>query len=125
MVSTWKRTDENGSINWRVYSNKLSVFFYFNVENIDLDELLKHFNDNSREFNLPSAGWKLPFKMQKSDAEGWNYDYFKRVETVCCKIFFKNGKMENFQERFTNSKILKICFIFVKKYKVTMRKFFR
>ena len=74
MVSTWRSTNENGSMTWRAHSNKLSVLFCFDDENIDLDELLKHFNYNAHEFNLPSAGWKLSFKMQKSDVERWNYD---------------------------------------------------
>ena len=73
LVSTWRSTNENGSMTWRAHSNKLSVLLYFDDENIDLDELLKHFHYNPREFNLPSAGWKLSFKMQKSDVERWNY----------------------------------------------------
>ena len=53
-----------------------------------LGKLLKFFNDNACEFNLDQMGWKLPFKMEIIDSEGWNYDYFKRVEFFCYKWLF-------------------------------------
>ena len=58
---TWRSIDENGSMIWRVYPNKLSILYYFNDENIDLEKTLKFFSENTRDFNLDQIGWKLPF----------------------------------------------------------------
>ena len=77
LAETWRSIDENGSMIWCVYHNKLSILYYFNDENIDLEKLLKCFTDNACEFNIDRMGWKLPFKIKITNSEDWNYDYFK------------------------------------------------
>ena len=39
-------------------------------------------NSLSRVYGLEDRGWKLPFKMQKSNSESLNYNYFKRMGFV-------------------------------------------
>ena len=43
------------------------------------------------EYGLERHGWKLPFKMQKSNSESWN-DCFKRVEFAVENFFFLGKK---------------------------------
>ena len=85
LIKTWRSVDQNGSMTWRVYPNKLSILHYFNNENIDLEKILKCFNENARDFNLDQKGWKLPFEMKMTNSEVWDNDYFKRVEFICYK----------------------------------------
>ena len=61
---------------------KFSILYYFNDENVDLKERLQYLNTLAINCNLSRKGWKLPFCMQTSVTEGWNYDYVKRVEFV-------------------------------------------
>ena len=53
--------------------------------NIDLEYILALLNSFAREYGLESRDWKLPFRMQKSNSESGNYDYFKRVEFIVKK----------------------------------------
>ena len=66
----------------------MSILCYFNDENIDLEYILALLNSFAREYGLESRDWKLPFRMQKSNSESGNYDYFKRVEFIVKKLFF-------------------------------------
>ena len=40
-IKTQRSVDKNGSMTWRVYPNKLSILYYFNDENFDLEKILK------------------------------------------------------------------------------------
>ena len=70
---------------WSIFNNEISILCYFNDENIDLEYILALLNSFAREYGLESRGWKLPFRMQKSNSESGNYDYFKRVEFIVKK----------------------------------------
>ena len=61
--------DENGSMTWLATSNKLSILYYFNIENLDLDYLLSLLNTFAREARFNSQDWKLPFTMNVTNAE--------------------------------------------------------
>ena len=78
----WRSTDKNDSMTWTVYANKISILYYFNDENINLEYILSTLNNFAPEQNLGRFGWKLPFRMQELDAEGWNRDFFKLVEFI-------------------------------------------
>ena len=64
---------------------KLSILYYFNDENINLENILKCFSENALDFNLDQIGWKLSFEMKMTNSEVWNNDYFKWVEYICYK----------------------------------------
>ena len=40
LVKSCRSIDENGSMIWSVYHSKLSILYYFNDENIDLEKRL-------------------------------------------------------------------------------------
>ena len=71
-INFWNVTDENDSITWLVTNEKISILFYFNSENLDLDYILSILNSMAREQRIDRMMLKLPFRMQKSDAESWN-----------------------------------------------------
>ena len=71
-INFWNVTDENDSMTWLVTNEKISILFYFNSENLDLDHILSILNSMAREQRIDRMVWKLPFRMQKSDAESWN-----------------------------------------------------
>ena len=54
--------DENSSMIWSATSKKLSILYYFNSENLDLDYLLSFLNAFAREARLDREGWKLHVK---------------------------------------------------------------
>ena len=56
LFETRRSIEENGSMIWHVYHNKLSILYYFNDENVDFEKLLKCFNDNACEFNIDQMG---------------------------------------------------------------------
>lgn len=61
--------DENVSMAWLATSDKLSVLYYFNIENLDLGYLLSLLNTFAREARFNSQDWKLPFAMNVTNAE--------------------------------------------------------
>ena len=83
MVNFWTTVDKNGSITWSVTRDKISILYYFNDEDINLENILSLLNTFARTYGLNSQGWKLPFRMQVSNSEHRKYDYFKRIEFIC------------------------------------------
>lgn len=80
-IQFWRSVDENGSMTWSATSDKLSILYYFNIEILDLNYLLSLLNAFACEVRLDRQGWKLPFKMNATNAEPWiNNDYLKRIE---------------------------------------------
>ena len=69
LVDFWRTIDENGNKTWAVYVNRISILYYFNDENIKLECIISVLKQFAREQNLGQFGWKLPFRMQKSDVE--------------------------------------------------------
>ena len=45
MVNFWCTVDENGSITWTVSNDEISILYYFNDENIDLQKILSLLNE--------------------------------------------------------------------------------
>ena len=45
LVDFWRNTDENSSMAWAVYANKISILYYFNDENINLEYILPLLNN--------------------------------------------------------------------------------
>ena len=85
LVNFWAEADENGSMAWNVMRDKISILYYFNDKNIDLEKMLFLLDKFAKTYGLNSRGWKLPFIMAVSDSEHWNYDYFKRIEFIVRK----------------------------------------
>ena len=81
-VDFWCTINKNGSMVWSIFNNKISILYYFNDENIDLEYILGLLNTFAGEYGLKSHGRKLPFKIQKSNFESWNYDCYKRIEFI-------------------------------------------
>ena len=67
---------------WTVSDNEISILYYFNDENINLQNILKLLNSFASSFGLDQRGWQLPFTMQTSDLETWSRNCYKRVEFV-------------------------------------------
>lgn len=82
ILNFWRTTAENGSMTWAVSENAISIFYYFNDENIDLQKILELLNSFAVAYCLNQHGWNLPFVLQTSDSETWNDNYFKRVEFI-------------------------------------------
>ena len=59
-IPFWRSVDENSSMTWSATSNKLSILYYFNSE--DLDYLLSLLNAFARDARLDREGWKLHVK---------------------------------------------------------------
>ena len=91
MVNFWTMVDENGSIIWTVMEDKISILYYFNDENIDLENSFSLLNNFAFKYGLDVQSWKIPFTITVSNSKHWNYDYFKRIEFVCRKRFFVFG----------------------------------
>ena len=72
IVNFWRKIDENGSMTWKISDNHISIFYYFNDENLDLQNFLDVLNFYASSFGLAQRGWKLPFTMQVSDSGTWN-----------------------------------------------------
>ena len=85
IVNFWTTVDENGSMSCTVTEDKISILYYFNDENIDLENILSLLNNFAFTYGLDAQDWKLPFTMTVSNSEHWNYDYFKRIEFICRK----------------------------------------
>ena len=88
LVNFWNAADENGSMTWTFTDQKISVLYYFNNKNINLQKMLSLLKSMAEACGLGSRGWKLPFVMQVSNSEHRNYDYFKRIEYVVKNDFF-------------------------------------
>ena len=78
----WRIIDENGRMTWTMSQYEISILYYFNDENTDLQKIIDLLNSLGDGYSLAQRGWKLPFKMQFSDPELWNCDYFKRIEFI-------------------------------------------
>ena len=77
IVNFWRTINENGSMTWTISDNQISILYYFNDENLDLQKNLYALNSYVSSFGVAEGGWKLTFKMQVSDSETWSKDYFK------------------------------------------------
>ena len=88
MVNFWTTVDEKGGMTWTVTKDKISISYYLNDENINLENILFILNNFAFTYWLDAQGWKLSFTMTVSHSEHWNYDYFKRIEFICRKCFF-------------------------------------
>ena len=82
-VNFWRTVEENVSMTWSIVDDNISILYYFNGENIDLEKILGLLNRLSYAYELER--WNLPLTMQKSNSEGWNYGYYKRVEFAVVK----------------------------------------
>lgn len=76
---------------WTISVSHISILYYFNNENLDLQKILDILNSYASSFGLAQRCWKLPFKMQVSDSETWNRNYFKRIEFVVGVLFLPAG----------------------------------
>ena len=101
LVNFWKTIDENGSMTWTNSDNHISILFLFINYSLNLQKFLNVLNSYVSSFGLAQRGRKLSFKMQVSDWETWNRDYFEIIEFVVRKWFFLGEKNGTF------SKILK------------------
>ena len=88
MVNFRTTVDENGSMTWTVTQDKISILYYSNNENINLENIFSLLNNSARTYEHDIQVWKLRFTMQVSDSEHWNYDYFKRIQIICRNDFY-------------------------------------
>ena len=84
----WTNVDENGCMTWRVTRNKISILYYFNDEKTDLEKILSILNCFAVKHGLDTRGLKLPFTMEVSKSEDWNYDYYKRIDFFIFSFLF-------------------------------------
>ena len=82
MVNFRTTVDVSGGMTWTVTQDKISILYYFNNENINLENILSLLNNSARTYGLDIQVWELRFTMQVSDSEHWNYDYFKKIEFI-------------------------------------------
>ena len=87
-VGFWTNVDENGCMNWRVTRNKISILYYFNDENTDLEKNFSILNCFAVKHGLDTRSLKLPFTMEVSKSEDWNYDYYKRIDFFIFSYLF-------------------------------------
>ena len=87
LVNFWTTAYENASMAWNVAHDRISIFYYFNDENIDLEQILSLLNNFDESDGLHIRCWKLPLVLQVSNSEHWNYDYFKSVEFIVRRWF--------------------------------------
>ena len=71
----FKDCDKNGSSTWCKSNDKFSIFYYHNDDEIDLKRKLNCLNLIANKFEISKKSWKLPFCMEKTIAEKWNYDF--------------------------------------------------
>ena len=48
--------------------NHVSILYYFNDENLDLQNILDVLSSYASSFGLAQRGWELPFTMQVSNS---------------------------------------------------------
>ena len=46
-------------------------------DNIDLEQILSLLNNVHETYGLHIRSWKLPFVLQVSNSEHWNYDFLR------------------------------------------------
>lgn len=85
LIDFWTMGDKNSSMMQEVSQNNISILYYFNDENVDLEIIFSLLNDFAQTYMFDFQGWKLPFTMTVSNSKDWNYDYFNRIEYVCKK----------------------------------------
>lgn len=69
MVNFWTTVDQNGSTTWSVTRDKISILYYFNDENINLENIRSLINTFARNYGLDSEGCTLPFTIKVSNFE--------------------------------------------------------
>ena len=53
-VNVWTEVDENGSMIWNVTCDKISILYYFDDENIDLEKMLFVLHEFAKTYGLDS-----------------------------------------------------------------------
>lgn len=52
LVTFWQAVDENGSMDWSVSEDKISILYYFNNENINFQKILQILNSCLQTYGL-------------------------------------------------------------------------
>lgn len=94
LVKFWRPLEENGSMTLTISEDLISILYYFNDENIDLEDFFELLNSLTITCSLLQFGWKLLFRMRVSTFETWNHDYFKRIEFSVNKLVFISNKFK-------------------------------
>ena len=85
----WRQFDILGSMTWDIRHNKITINFYVNDENVDIEVMSYMLSETVRETpRLLENGWQPNFKMTISSPEPWITDYYKKVVFVFKKRFF-------------------------------------
>lgn len=79
LVNFWRTVDESRSMTCTILEDSISILYYFNDENTNLEKIFELLNSFGETYNLQQRGWNLPFRMRVSDSEMRNRDYFKRI----------------------------------------------
>ena len=56
IVNILRTTEENGSMSWTISDNQISILYYFNNENLDLQKILDILNSYASRFALAQRG---------------------------------------------------------------------
>ena len=56
LVAFWCTIDDNSSMTWRILNNEISILYYFNDENVNLENMLTLLNYFAREYGLERQG---------------------------------------------------------------------
>ena len=65
-----------------ISENEISLLYYFNDKNTDLQKNFDLLNSLGDGYGLAQRSWKLPFKMRVSDSESWNRDCMTYCKTL-------------------------------------------
>ena len=56
LVNFWRTIDEKGSMTWAISDNHISILYYFNNGNLDLQKVLDVLNSYVSSFGLAQWG---------------------------------------------------------------------
>ena len=56
LVAFWCTIDDNSSMTWRILNNEISILYYFNDKNVNLENMLTLLNYFAREYGLERQG---------------------------------------------------------------------
>ena len=80
VVNFLRTLHDNGGMTWTITDDSISILYYFNDKNTDLEKIFDLLKSLAVLYSLSQLGWKLPFRMKFSSSETRNRDYFKKIE---------------------------------------------
>lgn len=102
VVNFWVKVDENGSMTWTVNPDKIFILYFFNGENIDLENILFSLNtlDECMDSTLKTGNFLSPCKSQILNIgtmitlKEWNLSVEKDFFYLFNYLLIKNAKVQ-------------------------------